>query len=129
MLTKRQERALIRQNAKECAAIEREIERRNLWEYYTQKIIVLLDASILATNLGIKLIWASKASDLLAKRDAYETPDFIKARKPRLNLFQAIFWTLFGPDSHSLSRYFDHGHVPEWAKESKWTRKGTRKGK
>ena len=124
MLTKRQERALIRQNAKECAAIEREIERRNLWEYYTQKIIVLLDASILATNLGIKLMWASKASDLLAKRDAYETPDFIKARKPRLNLFQAIFWTLFGPDSHSLSRYFDHGCVPQWAKESKWTRKG-----
>ena len=120
-MTKRQERALIRQNAIECAAVEREIERRNLWEYYTQKIIVLLDAGLRAPKMAC--IYFLHVSELLAKRDDYDTPWFIKARQPRLSLFQAIFWTLFGPDSHSLSRYFDHGHVPEWAKESRWTRK------
>ena len=39
------EKAYREAEARECAAVEREIERRNLWEYYTQKIIVLLDAS------------------------------------------------------------------------------------
>ena len=39
------------------------------------------------------------------------------------NILQAIFWTIFGPDSHSLVRYFDHGKVPTWAKETEWTRK------
>lgn len=125
-MTKRQERALIRQNAKECAAVEREIERRNLWEYYTQKIIVLLDA-VTRTRGSIQLVWAMKASELMDKRSSYATPWFVKAREKDSfpgNILQAIFWCWFGPDSHSLVRYFDHGCVPQWAKETRWTRRG-----
>jgi hypothetical protein len=80
MLTKRHDRALIRQNAEECAEFEREIERKNLWEYYTQKIIVLLDA-VTRTRGSIQLVWAMKASELMDKRSAYATPWFIEAQK------------------------------------------------
>ena len=114
-MRKCQERRLIRQNA-------REVERRNLWEYYTLKIIAIADV-VTRTRGEMMLIYARHLSELMDKRDRYESPWWVKPRFPG-NVFQAIFWAMFGPDSHSLVRYFDHGQVPRWAKESKWTRKG-----
>ena len=124
MLTKRQERALIQQNAREVNEHYLAEERKARGEYYTHKIIALLGAVII-TRGDMQLTWARLASELMDKRDRNDPPRWIyqmwlKDHPP----LQAIFWTLFGPDSHSLARYFDHGCVPEWAKESKWTRRG-----
>jgi len=39
------------------------------------------------------------------------------------NILQAIFWTIFGPDSHSLVRYSTPSKVPTWTEENRWKRK------
>lgn len=155
MLSRRQQKRLITQNAQEVAEHDRitgddwsrlaEIlaqaegltgKQRTRYEELTRKCYVLIHAATEASREHRHRwcwLWTQKANELFDIRDALtieqaespsELPLGIVPRQPRLTIFQVIFWTLCGPDSHSLSRYFDHGHVPEWAKESKWTRRG-----
>jgi hypothetical protein len=110
--------------------------QRTRFEELTRKCYVLIHAACVASEehrYRWAWLWTQKANELFDLRDNLTiekaaAPDGlplgIVPHSPWLTLFQAILWTLFGPDSHSLVRYFDHGHVPQWAKESKWTRKG-----
>jgi len=87
MLTKRQERALIRQNANECAdhaqsppqnrkyallqamTIAR-ITDKEKWDYYTAKLLLLLEP-VRKTRGSMQLIWARHASEIMKIRDKY----------------------------------------------------------
>lgn len=44
--------------------------RKRKWDYYTKKIILLLDP-VTKTTGSMQLIWAKHASDLMKKRDRY----------------------------------------------------------
>ena len=153
MLSRRQQKRLITQNAQEVAEHDRitgddwsrlaEIlaqaegltgKQRTRYEELTRKCYVLIHAATEASREHRHRwcwLWTQKANELFDLRDKLtiaqaeapsELPLGIIAHKH--TVFQAIFWNLFGPDSHSLVGYFNHGHVPQWAKESKWTRKG-----
>ena len=155
MLSRRQQKRLITQNAQEVAEHDRitgddwsrlaEIlaqaegltgKQRTRYEELTRKCYVLIHAATEASREHRHRwcwLWTQKANELFDLRDKLtiaqaeapsELPLVIVAHQPRFTVFQAIFWTLFGPDSRSLIRYFDHGHVPKWAEENRWTRKG-----
>ena len=111
-------------------------ERKTRYEELTRKCYVLIHATTKAYaehRYRWAWLWDKKSTELFDMRDALtveqarapaELPLGIIPHQPKLSISQVIFWSLFGPDSHSLVRYFDHGHVPQWAKESRWTRRG-----
>jgi len=49
-----------------------EATRRAKWEYYTNKLIILLDASVRAQSLDFKLVWIRHALAIMDIRDQYE---------------------------------------------------------
>jgi hypothetical protein len=67
---------LMLENRRECrvndgAAMFAEAEGRGKWNWYTDKIILLLDACIAAQNSGCRAMWAKHVSALEHKRDKY----------------------------------------------------------
>jgi hypothetical protein len=45
---------------------------RKMYDKYTHKLVLLLDAVIAAENLDFKLMWAKHASAIMDKRDLYK---------------------------------------------------------
>jgi hypothetical protein len=153
MFSRRRIHALMAQNAREVAEHDRNgddwsalaqlrasienlpPEKATRFEELTRKCYVLIHAANKASvehRCRWAWLWTQKANELFDIRNsltieqAESELDPVIAVKDHFagHLFKAIVWCLFGPDSHSLVRYFDHGQVPQWAKESKWTRKG-----
>ena len=136
MLNKRQIKRLITQNAQEVAEHDRitgddwsrlaEIlaqaegltgKQRTRYEELTRKCYVLIHAATEASREHRHRwcwLWTQKANELFDLRDKLtiaqaEAPSELPLGIVPNRISHGIFWTLFGPDSHSAVRYWNHG--------------------